>query len=419
MSFKSLDLPEYLLQAVDKLSYEKPTPIQEQAIPLILAGADVLAEAQTGTGKTAAFALPIIKQINDLPPKKKKISVLALTVVPTRELALQVTAAFKAYASCSPRKIKTISLIGGEEIRVQIRGLRMGVDVVVATPGRLLELIGLNEIRLVELQTLVLDEADKMLNLGFSDEIRQLLAKLPAKRQNLLFSATLPEKVIKLSEEMLEEPTRVSVDSEQPTVEKIHQRVIEVNRNQRRALLQQLIEAEDWDHALVFVASKQAARNLAEKLHRNGFSAEAFHGDLEQNKRIQVLKKFKNKEIRVLVATDIAARGIDINKLSYVVNYDLPRAPMDYIHRIGRTGRAGESGTAISFIDRKDQDHFRLIEKRAGIQLEHEHIPGFEFSDEAPAKPSSKLPVKGKRKSKKDKLREQAGQAGQTATPND
>jgi superfamily II DNA/RNA helicase len=408
MSFKSLDLPEYLLQAVEKLSYEKPTPIQEQAIPLILAGADVLAEAQTGTGKTAAFALPIIKQINELPPKKKKISVLALTVVPTRELALQVTAAFKAYASCSPRKIKTIALIGGEEIRVQIRGLRMGVDVVVATPGRLLELIGLNEIRLVELQTLVLDEADKMLNLGFSDEIRQLLAKLPAKRQNLLFSATLPDKVIKLSEEMLDEPTRVSVDSEQPTVEKIHQRVIEVSRNQRRALLQQLIEAEDWDHALVFVASKQAARNLADKLHRNGFSAEAFHGDLEQNKRIQVLKKFKNKESRVLVATDIAARGIDINKLSYVINYDLPRAPMDYIHRIGRTGRAGESGTAITFIDRKDLAHFRLIEKRAGIQLEHEHIPGFEFSEEAPAKPTSKLPVKGKRKSKKDKLREQA-----------
>ncbi len=407
MSFKSLDLPDYLLQAVEKLSYKKPTPIQEQAIPLIIDGQDLVAEAQTGTGKTAAFALPTIKMINELPPKKKKISVLAVVLVPTRELALQVSAAFKAYAQFSPKEIKLTSLIGGEDIKGQIRSLRHGVDIAVATPGRLLELIEQKEIRLFEMQMLILDEADKMLDLGFNDELNQLFDKLPKKRQNLLFSATLPQKVVKLTEALLDNPTRISTNREQQSVEKIQQKAILVDRIKRRQLLQYLITTEKWSHAMIFVSSKRAARNITNKLQRDGIAAAAFHGDLKQDERIKVLKRFKNKEIRILVATDIAARGIDINKLSHVVNYDLPRSPLDYIHRIGRTGRAGQSGVAISFIGREDEQHFKLIEKRAGIRLEWEQVEGFERSAEAPIMAVSKVPAKGKGKKKNKKRREE------------
>ena len=406
MSFNSLDLPDYLLQALDKLSYEEPTAIQSQAIPLILAGRDLAAEAQTGTGKTAAFALPVIKKINDLPPKKKKISVLSLVLVPTRELALQVAASYKAYAEFSPSKIKVLSVIGGERIEDQIRGLRMGLDIVVATPGRVLELIERQEIRLFELEILVLDEADKMLDLGFSEELTKLLTILPAKRQTLLFSATLPQKVVELSEKILNEPVRVSIDSDQPTVEAIQQRVIRVNRGNRRPLLSQLLTSESWTQVMVFVVSKRAARNLALKLTRDGHSAAGFHGDLDQSERIKVLKGFKNKEVNILVATDIACRGIDIDKLSCVINYDLPRSPKDYVHRIGRTGRAGESGVAISFIDYETEAHFKLIEKRAEISLDQEEIEGFELTGEASEEKKGPAPVKGKGKSKKDKLRE-------------
>jgi ATP-dependent RNA helicase RhlE len=416
MSFQSLDLPDYLLEAVAALSYEKPTAIQEQAIPLVLAGEDVVAEAQTGTGKTAAFALPVIKKINELPPKKKKFSVLALTIVPTRELAVQVGASYKAYAKFSPKKIKMISLIGGERIEDQIRGLRMGADIVIATPGRLLDIIKRTEIRLVELETLILDEADKMLDLGFSEELQALLEKLPAKRQNLFFSATFPPKVMDLSEKFLDNPTRVKIEEEQLTVEAIGQRVIEVNAGNRRSLLQHLLSTEKWRQVMVFVGSKTAARNLAIKLTKNGQTAIDFHGDLDQSGRFEALRQFKNKEVKVLVATDIASRGIDIEKLSCVINYDLPRSPMDYVHRIGRTGRAGESGQAVSFIDHDSAAHFKLIEKRADISLEREQVEGFELTGEASVKETGKAPVKGKGKSKKDKLREEAAKKAEPST---
>lgn len=411
MSFNSLDLPDFILQAVEKLSYTCPTPIQQQAIPVILSGHDLMAEAQTGTGKTAAFALPVIKQFNEREAKKKKYSVEILTLVPTRELALQVAAAFKAYAKYSPKDFKVISLIGGENIKQQIRSLRMGADAVVATPGRLLELIKLQEIRLVELKTLILDEADKMLDLGFKEELDSLLNALPKTRQNLLFSATLPQKVTDLSKDILTDPEHISVTPSQENINAISQRLIEVNREKRRALLQHLIQTEEWDYALVFVASKKAARNLSAKLRNSGIAAEELHGNLTQEERIRVFKAFKNKEIKILIATDLASRGLDIEKLSYVVNYDLPRSPKGYIHRIGRTGRAGETGKAVTFIGHEDQDHFLLIEKRCGITLEREQIEGFELSGEAPIKPKGKAPVKGKRKSKKDKLREQAATA--------
>ena len=301
-----------------------------------------------------------------------------------------------------------ISLIGGENIQDQIRGLRMGVDVVVATPGRLLDIIKRSEIRLVELEHLIIDEADKMLDLGFKEELNALLEKLPKTRQNLLFSATFPPKVVALSEKFVENPEKVIVESGLNVVEAIEQRVIQVNREKRRSLLLKLLKEEPWDQTMVFVVSKRSARNLAEKLKRDGIKAIGFHGDLDQSERLSVLKQFRKKEHQVLIATDIAARGIDIEKLSCVINYDLPRSPRDYTHRIGRTGRAGESGVAYSFVDHETEAHFRIIEKRYGKRLTREQIEGFELTGEAPERKAGPAPVKGKGKSKKDKLREQA-----------
>ena len=407
MSFQELQLPDYLLKAIEKREYTQASPIQQQAIPAILTGQDLIAEAKTGTGKTASFALPIIKQLNDLPEKKKKVSVLSLTLAPTRELALQVAASFKAYAKFSPKELKTVCVIGGEDVEEQMKSLRMGADIVVATPGRLLDLIERDAIRLVELESLVLDEADKMLDLGFSAELDTLLEKLPKERQTLFFSATVPDKVIELSKTLLNDPVRIRIEEELATVEAIEQRVIEVNFDNRRPLLQKLIKDEEWSQVIVFVASKRAAVNLSAKMNRDGFSAAGFHGDLEQEERIAVLKKFKSKEVSILICTDIAARGIDISKLPYVVNYDLPRSPLDYVHRIGRTGRAGEAGHAVSFIDQESAQHFRVIEKKAGIRLERIQVSGFELTGDAIKRQKGKPPVKGKRKSKKDKLREQ------------
>ena len=406
MPFSNLALPDYLIQAIEKLKFKEPTPIQEKAIPVINTGVDIIAQAQTGTGKTAAFGFPLIQRLSELPPKKKKISVLGLILVPTRELAIQLDVAIKSYAEFVEKPLKTTTIIGGEARDGQKRVLRMGVDVIIATPGRLLEMIELGEVRLVELKMLILDEADKMLDLGFNDELNELLEKLPKKRQTLLFSATLPQKVIQLSKKILMDPVEVSIDSEDMTVEAIEQRVIRVNLHQRRPLLYHLIKAEDWGQTIIFVSSKRSAHNLCAKLRRDGLSCEAFHSDLKQDERAKALRKFKNKDVRTLIATDLASRGIDISKVSHVVNFDLPRAPMDYIHRIGRTGRAGEQGVAISFIDQNSEAHFKLIEKRAEVKLVPEEISGFEYVREAPIKKKGNSPVKGKRKSKKDKLRD-------------
>ncbi|MCP4444319.1 MAG: DEAD/DEAH box helicase [Myxococcales bacterium] len=388
-------------------SYAAPTEIQEQAIPVVLAGHDLLAEAQTGTGKTAAFALPLLKRLNDQSRDTTPHGVSVLVIVPTRELAVQVTSAFQSYSCYAPRAVTATAIIGGESVDGQLRRLQAGVDVVVATPGRLLDIVGRSGIDLEGLQTLVLDEADKLLDLGFSDELDALLDVLPERRQNLLFSATLAPKIVELSSRFLVEPVRISIATREANTQ-ILQRVIEVNRERRRPLLHHLISAEDWSQVLVFVASKRSAHNLASKLRGMGLSASALHGDLEQSERTQVLRQFKNKKQQVLVATDLACRGIDISELACVVNYDLPRSPNDYVHRIGRTGRAGKSGVAISFIDHETQGHFKLIEKRANVRLEREQVEGFALSAQAAPAETRKGPVKGKRKSKKDKLREKA-----------
>ena len=407
MSFSGFSLPDHLLKVIEGLQYLEPTAVQEQVIPLILGGKDLLVESQTGTGKTAAFGLPLVKMVAEsLPQPYHKNAVLALVLVPTRELAIQVSDFLKVISQGSPVPINVNEVIGGQDADMQIGGLWKGGDIVVATPGRLLDLMTQKEIRLDRLKTLILDEADKLLTLGFQEDILEILKQLPTQRQNLLFSATLPPKVIALSKKILSDPEHIRSEKENLTVENITQRVIEVPRDDRRALFKKLMDQEKWSQVLVFVASKKAARNITAKLHRDGYSVDALHGDLSQEDRIAILEDFKRQEFSILISTDLASRGIDIDGLPCVINYDLPRSPMDYVHRIGRTGRAGATGLAISFIDHEDQAHFRLIEKRTGVRLEREQIEGFELKGEAPATTKGPLPIKGKKKSKKDKLRE-------------
>jgi len=410
MSFSSLGLLEYMQRVTDAVGYAEPTPIQELSIPLILEGVDLIAKAQTGTGKTAAFALPILQILTQREPAAGTGSVRTLVLAPTRELAQQVADAFDTFETHLPDPIGATAIIGGEDINLQLSELASGVQVVVATPGRLLELIREDLINLDSLQLLVIDEADRLLALGFAEELEELFEALPVERQTLLFSATYPKKVVALTKRVLQNPVQVDAAGDVPTVANIQQRVIEVNAPNRRPLLCHLLKEEGWKHVLVFVKSKRAARNLTAKLRRDGVSADEFHGDLYQDERTSVLKRFKNHSIRVLVATDIAARGIDIENLSTVVNYDLPRSPVDYIHRIGRTGRAGAAGIAVSFVDHNDQAFFKIIEQRTRQAPPREQIPGFELEGAPPKKTKGPAPVKGKRPSKKDKARAAAAQ---------
>lgn len=407
MSFSALGLSPYILSALEQNGYADPTPIQQKVIPLVLAQHDVLAKAQTGSGKSASFVLPILEQWSKKPYEgKAKIKVLVLT--PTRELTLQVAQTFETFSTFLPKKPKVVSIIGGEGIGDQLFAIQKGCDIVVATSGRLIDVLNKKQMNLSHLDFLVLDEADKMLDLGFAEELELILPQLPLQRQNLLFSATYPPKMQLIASKITQNPTQVTLDYEEPTVESIAQRVIEVNRENRGPLLRQMLETEKWEQVLVFMANKRAADNIAAKFKKYGFLAESFHGDLLQEERSYTLAQFKAKKIRILFATDIAARGLDINDISCVVNFDLPRSPADYIHRIGRTGRAGKSGIAVTFIDYEDMDHFKLIEKRAGIKLIREQIAGFNLTGNAPAKVKGPQPIKGKGKSKKDKAREAA-----------
>lgn len=405
-NFSELGLCPELLLAVEKSGFTEPTRIQEITLPQILEGKDLLIEAQTGSGKTACFAWPLLQKISSDQERNKK-SVQALVLTPTRELALQVSGALYRFGEFLTDKVSVLTIIGGESIDQQNRALNDGVDIVVATPGRLLDLIGQKTLRLDEIKFLVLDEADKILDLGFAAELDLVLKEISGKRQNLFFSATYPEKVMEIVKRISSSPEHIKIEADTPTVENIHQRVIQVNKENRGMLLRHLIVMEKWKNALIFVSSKTAAGNLAEKLKKVGVRAGAIHGDLSQPERNKALADFKDKKTDFLVATDVAARGIDINKLTLVINFDLPRSPADYIHRIGRTGRAGERGLAVTFIGHEDQEHFKLIEKRAQIRLEREEVKGFELTGEAPLVMKGQAPVKGKRKSKKDKAREQ------------
>jgi len=400
-----LALPEHLRRAIEALGYGPPTPIQERAIPIIIAGRDVIAEAQTGSGKTAAFVLPIVKSIYESAPSR---ATRVLTLAPTRELALQVVQSFRELSDYAPWQLTVLAVIGGAPIEDQIAALDAGVQVVVATPGRLLDLMERQALDLSQVRTLVLDEADRLLDAGFTEAVAELLEALPAERQTLLFSATLPQSVLSVSERLLRDPVTVRIDETPTPVAGIEQRAYEVNRDKRRPLLQHLVRAESWRQTLVFVATRKASENLAHKLRAAGFHAAALHGDLDQPTRVRALRRFKAGGLPLLIATDLAARGIDIPRLDAVVNYDLPRSTRDYVHRIGRTGRAGATGVAVSFINHENAEHFELIEKRHQLEITRLQVPGFELTGEAPRRSAGGAPVKGRRKSKKDRLREKA-----------
>ena len=416
MPFSSLGFTPELLpllqRALQAKGYVAPTPIQAQAIPLILQGTDLVASAQTGSGKTAAFVLPLLQQFALSSPKPPR-RVRSLVLVPTRELAAQVGETFNQLAGYLPRRIKVAVVFGGVSINPQMIDLRWGADVVVATPGRLLDLVENNALSLAHVNTLVLDEADRLLDLGFGEELGRVLALLPGRRQTLLFSATFPPAIEALTNTLLQAPHRIEVEITPLAAPDIRQRAIEVDPGQRTQLLRHLLQVESWSRALVFVATKHAAEIVAEKLCKAGMAAEALHGEMSQGRRTRVLHGFKQQQVQVLVATDVAARGIDIVQLPVVVNYDLPRATTDYTHRIGRTGRAGESGTAISFISAGTEAHFRLIEKREHFRVPRERIAGFEPMEvlaSNPTDPNATGGIKGLRPSKKDKLRAAAAE---------
>ena len=404
-------LSPLLLRAVTDKGFAAPTPVQLAAIPAFLQGRDVLCTAPTGSGKTAAFVLPLLHQISERPARLAgKTQVLVL--VPTRELAAQVGEAFGTFAKYLPEKVKVAVVFGGVSINPQMMNLRSGTDIVVATPGRLIDLISHNALSLSHVKTLLLDEADKLLDMGFADELANIMALLPAQRQNALFSATFAPAMEALARSLLREPCRINVAAEPDTQPDIVQRAIEVDAPSRTQLLRHLIQSEKWARVLVFVATKHTAEIVADKLRKANIEAEPFHGELSQGKRSQVLMDFKSSVVQVVVATDVAARGLDIKALPIVVNYDLPRSAVDYTHRIGRTGRAGLAGIAISFVSVATQAHWRLIEKRQGIKVQREQLAGFEAKELAPvnqADPAGTGGVKGKRPSKKDKLRAAAG----------
>ena len=412
MPFSSLQLIPDLQRAITERGYSTPTAIQSAAIPVIVGGGDLVACAQTGSGKTVAFCLPLLQRWNQQTPATlRKVSVLIL--VPTRELATQVGDTLRSLAAFLPKPIKLAVLFGGVSINPQMMHLRGGADMVVATPGRLLDLIEHNALSISTVQTLVLDEADRLLELGFQDELNQLLKLLSAQRQNCLFSATFPEQLSTLAQGFLKSPTRIDIAATEITTPEISQRAIVVDTANRTQLLRHLIDSENWDRVLVFAASRYATEVIALKLRKARIAAEPFHGELSQGKRTQVLADFKAQRIRVVVATDVAARGIDIANLPVVVNFDLPRSTDDYVHRIGRTGRAGETGLAVSFISTGNEAHFRLIEQRQQIKVGREIIAGFEPTEKdvsVSTEDKANGGIKGKRPSKKDKLRALAAQ---------
>ena len=414
MPFDSLGLAPALVQAAARSGFATPTAIQAAAIPAILQGRDVRGSAQTGSGKTAAFSLPLLQRLTE-PREQGPRRIRALVLVPTRELAAQVGGTMHELAQHLPERLKIVTAFGGVSINPQMMSLRGGADIVVATPGRLLDLVEHNALRLDAVAMLVLDEADRLFDLGFAEELGRILELLPKRRQNLFFSATFPPAIQALADRTLHDPAIVDVQGEPDTAPDIVQRVIEVDASRRTQLLRHLLEQHEneWDRVLVFVATQHAAQTVAEKLYRNGIYAVPFHGDIAQGTRNNILSQFKQSRWDVVIATDLAARGLDIAQLPVVINYDLPRSPTDYIHRIGRTGRAGESGLAISFVSAATEAHFRLIEKRNGLKLPRERVEGFEPVETAPpvVDASGTGGIKGKRPSKKDKLRAAAALA--------
>jgi len=434
MPFITLGLAPALQRAAAELGLRQPTPVQTAAIPAQLQGRDVLMQARTGSGKTAAFALPLLHDwLHGRPGLPRPVE--GLVLVPTRELALQVGGVLRELGQKLPGLVKVAVVFGGVSINPQMMGLRGGADIVVATPGRLLDLLRHNALHLDQVRTLVLDEADRLLDLGFAEELAQIQALLPAERQTVLCSATFPAQVKALAQGWLHEPEEIRLASLTAARPDIAQRAIRVDMPRRTALLRHLLatctEPGEDRRAMVFVATQYATEHVAAKLHGAGIEARPFHGALSHGARTSTLQAFKDGEVQVLVATDMAARGLHIDALPLVVNYDLPRSAEDYTHRIGRTGRAGRPGQAVSFITASAEPHFRLIEKRQDLRVEREVLPGFEPSEasvlSAAPEPASAEEagtgldphggIKGKRPSKKDKLRAAAAERASANAP--
>lgn len=389
MSFAELGLSAELLRAVSEQGYTEATPVQAQAIPVILQGRDVLAGAQTGTGKTAGFTLPLLQRLSihgnrSTSPALHPVRALILT--PTRELAAQVEESVKTYGKYLP--LKPAVVFGGVNIDPQIKALKAGVDILVATPGRLLDHVQQRTVNLSKVEIFVLDEADRMLDMGFINDIKKIIALLPPVRQNLMFSATYSEDIRELADKILKDPAQIEVARRNTAAELVKQSVFEVDKERKRELLQKLIKDNDWQQVLVFTRTKHGASRLADQMAKSGITTAAIHGDKGQSARTQALADFKDGKVRVLVATDIAARGLDIDQLPHVINYELPHVAEDYVHRIGRTGRAGSSGEAISLVCGEEIKSLKEIEKMLKMTLEKQVMPGFEMTaggaEEAP-----------------------------------
>ncbi|TDF41747.1 DEAD/DEAH box helicase [Alteromonadaceae bacterium M269] len=399
MSFASLGLSASILEAIEEQGYNAPSPIQEQSIPVILKGNDLMAAAQTGTGKTAAFTLPILETLSKN-GKVRSNHVRALVLTPTRELAIQVGESVQTYGKNLP--LRSAVVYGGVKINPQMMALRRGVDVLVATPGRLLDLFDKNAVRFEQIDVLVLDEADRMLDMGFIHDIRKIINLLPKKRQNLLFSATFSDDVRALAKTIVNQPLEVSVTPRNTTATTVEQSIIAVDKSKKNELLSTLIASEELEQVLVFSRTKHGANRLVKKLSGKNISAAAIHGNKSQGARTKALSDFKNGEIRALVATDIAARGLDIDQLPQVINFDLPNVAEDYVHRIGRTGRAGANGRAISFVTIEDIKLLTDIQNLIQEILPCVEYPGFEPTEKFPEttlkKPKPKRPKKNKKK---------------------
>lgn len=401
MNFDSLGLSQHILKAVIKQGYKTPSPIQAKAIPAVLDGKDVMAAAQTGTGKTAGFTLPIL----ELLAKGKLASanqVRTLILAPTRELAIQVGESVATYGANLP--LRSAVVYGGVKINPQMLKLRKGVDILVATPGRLLDLYSQNAIKFDQLEILVLDEADRMLDMGFIRDIKKIIGLLPTKRQNLMFSATFSDDIRQLAKGLVNHPIEISVSPRNTTVESVTQWVYPVDKKQKSALLSYLIGSNNWQQVLVFTRTKHGANRLTKHLEKDGIKAMAIHGNKSQGARVKALASFKKNDIQVLVATDIAARGIDIDQLPHVVNFDLPNVAEDYVHRIGRTGRAGKSGEAVSLVSADEFKQLSGIERLIQKVIERKLIDGFEPSHDVPVSRVEIRPIKPK-KPKKSKFR--------------
>ncbi len=409
MSFSSFGLSEAILRAINEVGYSTPTPIQVKAIPAVLSDRDVMAAAQTGTGKTASFVLPLLQRLaND--DKVKSNHIRALVLTPTRELAVQVAESVATYAK--HLSLKSSVVYGGVKINPQMMKLRSGVDVLVATPGRLLDLFDRNAVKFSQLETLVLDEADRMLDMGFSDEIRKILMLLPKKRQNLLFSATFSDDIRKLTNGLLKNPVKIEISQRNSAPKSVKQWVYEVDKSKKFALLSHLIRDKDWSQALVFTRTKNGADQLVRHLKSENISAVAIHGDKSQGLRTRALADFKANKTRILVATDIAARGLDIHDLPHVINFDLPKVPEDYIHRIGRTGRASSQGEGISLVSADEVKLLAAIETLIRQTLIREVETGFIPSHKVPLTRQTRVRPKKPKKPKQVQARGENRRAG-------